>query len=429
MILVVVIVVLGIVILRFSRASETPSKVVCNSNTETRNFINNKVASNKTITPSQQCLSIAFLNRYTDYHQKTANLSTVSAGNNEKASTSAASDTATATTVPNQPTANCSGLPYSKPTEASYPVVEGSDEFKSPNRAGRKFTITTANWLGATGNCFYDNMNAIHFNQPIYPDMAWCAMFVSYVYAANGYPMSSYTGRLVYTVNQLVSINYDRLVPNQLVLDGKYTPQAGDMVIYEDNGDGFYDHVGVVTSTVENPTTKKRYIISNEGNVRVDPNNHVPYVPDSTNIVGMRARALDNPIIVGYVRAPGNELPTPPSTPPPYNASDLGCPNNIVNVSPTQYLTVPTQVIGISSRNLVFQGGCVLYIQKLINSHNRTANTQAEMLAEDSWFGPKTEVAVKQYQQANGLSVDGIAGPQTWNSIINKCYIQLLCYK
>lgn len=37
--------------------------------------------------------------------------------------------------------------------------------------------------------------------------------------------------------------------------------------------------------------------------------------------------------------------------------------------------------------------------------------------AEDGIFGPKTEKAVKQYQMAHGLTVDGIIGPQTWSSI------------
>lgn len=38
-------------------------------------------------------------------------------------------------------------------------------------------------------------------------------------------------------------------------------------------------------------------------------------------------------------------------------------------------------------------------------------------LAEDGIFGEQTQKAVKNYQTANGLSVDGIAGPQTWASL------------
>lgn len=35
----------------------------------------------------------------------------------------------------------------------------------------------------------------------------------------------------------------------------------------------------------------------------------------------------------------------------------------------------------------------------------------------DGSFGPQTENAVKSFQQANGLTVDGIAGPLTWQAL------------
>jgi peptidoglycan hydrolase-like protein with peptidoglycan-binding domain len=35
----------------------------------------------------------------------------------------------------------------------------------------------------------------------------------------------------------------------------------------------------------------------------------------------------------------------------------------------------------------------------------------------DGSFGPQTESALKSFQQANGLMVDGIAGPQTWQAL------------
>ena len=41
-------------------------------------------------------------------------------------------------------------------------------------------------------------------------------------------------------------------------------------------------------------------------------------------------------------------------------------------------------------------------------------NAKGYKLTEDGDFGSKTEAAVKAYQKANGLEVDGEAGPMTW---------------
>ena len=43
---------------------------------------------------------------------------------------------------------------------------------------------------------------------------------------------------------------------------------------------------------------------------------------------------------------------------------------------------------------------------------------QAAVMPHDGNFGPQTLDAVKQYQQRNGLVVDGICGPATWRSIL-----------
>jgi peptidoglycan hydrolase-like protein with peptidoglycan-binding domain len=45
--------------------------------------------------------------------------------------------------------------------------------------------------------------------------------------------------------------------------------------------------------------------------------------------------------------------------------------------------------------------------------------TEAETeLATDGIFGPKTDAAVRDWQQTQQLAVDGIVGPKTWTSIL-----------
>ena len=57
------------------------------------------------------------------------------------------------------------------------------------------------------------------------------------------------------------------------------------------------------------------------------------------------------------------------------------------------------------------KGGDVTELQTLLKNNGYTD------LAVDGDFGPKTQAAVKDYQQNNGLAVDGIVGTNTWGAL------------
>jgi peptidoglycan hydrolase-like protein with peptidoglycan-binding domain len=55
----------------------------------------------------------------------------------------------------------------------------------------------------------------------------------------------------------------------------------------------------------------------------------------------------------------------------------------------------------------------VLFLQRLLLSYLYPITNL------DSDFGPETERAVRAFQQENGLTVDGIVGPKTWNKLFS----------
>ncbi|MFD0556988.1 peptidoglycan hydrolase-like protein with peptidoglycan-binding domain [Stackebrandtia endophytica] len=56
-------------------------------------------------------------------------------------------------------------------------------------------------------------------------------------------------------------------------------------------------------------------------------------------------------------------------------------------------------------------GVAVVTLQHFLNANNAG-------LAADGQFGPATNTAVRNFQSAKGLSVDGVVGPQTWSALL-----------
>jgi peptidoglycan hydrolase-like protein with peptidoglycan-binding domain len=53
-----------------------------------------------------------------------------------------------------------------------------------------------------------------------------------------------------------------------------------------------------------------------------------------------------------------------------------------------------------------------------VRAVQRQLNARTSSLAVDGTFGPQTALAVRQFQQNNGLLIDGIVGPNTWYALV-----------
>src|ERR1700741_1975291 len=63
------------------------------------------------------------------------------------------------------------------------------------------------------------------------------------------------------------------------------------------------------------------------------------------------------------------------------------------------------------TQNTGNRGADVLALQHLLAHHGQSAPT-------DGVFGASTNTAVRSFQNANGLGVDGIVGPATWGRLV-----------
>jgi len=76
-------------------------------------------------------------------------------------------------------------------------------------------------------------------------------------------------------------------------------------------------------------------------------------------------------------------------------------------------LTWPELIMQVEAGN---DGDAVKAVQSQINTG--TAEVNIPLLTVDGIFGPNTESAVRTFQTENQLSVDGIVGPVTWQTMV-----------
>jgi peptidoglycan hydrolase-like protein with peptidoglycan-binding domain len=184
----------------------------------------------------------------------------------------------------------------------------------------------------------------------------WCAMFVSWVFHHAGHPLGN-----VQTKN---GIHHCQSAHNYYKEKGRLTadPQPGDIVIYDWEGNGHADHIGIFICWT---STARIAIEAYEGNTSTSNNS------DGGSVM---VRTRSHNLIKSFIN-PGvfNE---------------------------TTVTTVSTTL----SKGA--RGSQVTQIQKYLYDLGYTIEI-------DGWFGNQTESLLKEYQTKNAMTVTGMADAMT----------------
>lgn len=154
-----------------------------------------------------------------------------------------------------------------------------------------------------------------------------------------------------------------------------YTPQKGDIIFYDWDGNGSSDHVGIVSDYSFGTIT------AIEGN-KSDAVGYRKIGSDSLQIMGFG--------IPNYAGASGSDY-TP----------------DISSIDTEYIRTLPLLQYGS-------KGVYVKILQVLLNYYN------SSNLDVDGDFGPCTKSAVADYQMKYSLEIDGIVGKETWTHLLTK---------
>lgn len=205
---------------------------------------------------------------------------------------------------------------------------------------------------------------------------------------ARGYKLKTTDAWCAATVSAVaIKLGYTDIIPTEVgckqmidlfkkmgcwVESDSYIPKPGDIIFYDWNdsgaGDnaGWPDHVGIVEEVIGNTIT-------------VIEGNH-------NNRVQRRMMAVNGKYIRGY-----------------------GIPKYDVEPKKEEGCDVKVSVLKKGAK-----GDQVKALQALLIGYDYSCGSSGV----DGSFGPATDNAVRTYQKANGLEVDGSVGPQTWCKLL-----------
>ena len=200
----------------------------------------------------------------------------------------------------------------------------------------------------------------------------WCCAFVWWCFDKVGAKELFYNGGKTASCTALMKF---AKAHNQWVTSGF---KKGDVILYNWSGKTSYaEHVGICIGTSDNN------VICVEGNTSLTNQ-------DNGGSVMQRTRSKS--LVVGAYR-------------PKYKEETKTTFSSGTKKEATVEVNVP--VLKKGSNN-----DTVKALQAMLNGYGYNCGTV------DGDFGTKTEAALKSYQKAKGLSVDGSCGPKTWNKLL-----------
>lgn len=278
--------------------------------------------------------------------------------------------------------------------------------------------------------------------QPNLNGQKWCAMFVSWVFHHAGHPLGH-----IQTKN---GIHHCQSAHNYYKEKGKITsnPQPGDIVIYDWEGNGYADHIGIFikwtnaaqtaieawegnTSTSNNSDgggvmkrIRSRNLIKSFINPGVYTDTHVTPVPVSLS-KGARGSTVTqiqkNLYEIGYTIEIdgwfGNETETLLKD---YQTKNAMNPTGISDAVTTGALQEDANAIGVAKSKFISGSYlCRGNVGFMVTELQRALNTEDARLKLPITgnFDLVTLKAVKTFQSKNGLVADGIVGPKTFGKL------------
>lgn len=222
--------------------------------------------------------------------------------------------------------------------------------------------------------------NTVKYNTEYYASevsgaaFPWCCVFVWWVFKQCGLSTLFYDGQ---------KTAYCPTVETHFKSIGSWhkTGKRGDLVLFDFNGKGIAGHIGIVESVNVDGT-----YTCIEGNTSTSSN-------DNGGCVMRRIRKASQ--IRGFAR-------------PKYDTKQI----EYVNVTKTKEVLTVDITLNVLQKGA--KGKQVKTLQKLLIAAGHSCGTYGV----DGEFGGSTERAVRAFQKANKLTVDGVVGVNTWNKLL-----------